>query len=312
MLTASALGLTVDDAIVLHDSNRLAVRLLPCDVLARVAPAAHQVAQFEVDLAQRLAETESPVGALEPRVEPRVYERDGFVVTLWTYYEPVAPGEVSPADFANALERLHAGMRKLDVGTPHFTDRVEEAQQLAERWDLTPDLADADRQLLISTLRSRRRAIREFGAAEQLLHGEPHPGNVLSTRTGLLFIDLETCCRGPVEFDLAHVPEDVSACYAEADAELLSECRGLVLAMVAAWRWDPGDEFPNGQRAGRVLLSALREGPPWPTLDVVMRRPDGPWASAFARTSLMIRPSEQRAGPGRRPLPKARSGQPAV
>ena len=37
MSTASALDLTVDDAIVLHDSNRLALRLLPCDVLARVA-----------------------------------------------------------------------------------------------------------------------------------------------------------------------------------------------------------------------------------------------------------------------------------
>ena len=132
MSAASALGLIVDDAIVLHDSNRLAVRLLPCDVLARVAPTAHQAAQFEVELAQRLAETESPVGALEPRVEPRVHERDGFVVTLWTYYKPVAPREVSPADYANALERLHAGMRKLDVRTPHFTDRVEEAQQLVE------------------------------------------------------------------------------------------------------------------------------------------------------------------------------------
>ena len=38
MSIASALGLTVDDAIVLHDSNKLAVRLLPCDVVARVAP----------------------------------------------------------------------------------------------------------------------------------------------------------------------------------------------------------------------------------------------------------------------------------
>ena len=88
---------------------------------------AHEVAQFEVELAQRLAETESPVAALEPRVEPRVYERDGFVVTLWTYYESLTPREVSPADYADALERLHAGMRKLDVTTPHFTDRVAEA-----------------------------------------------------------------------------------------------------------------------------------------------------------------------------------------
>ncbi len=278
MSTASALGLTVDDAIVLHDSNRLAVRLLPCDVLARVAPTADQAAQFEVELAQRLAEAESPVAALEPRVEPRAYERDGFVITLWTYYNPVAPQEVSPADYANALERLHAGMRKLDVRTPHFTDRVEEAQQLVESSNLTPELAAADRELLISTLRSRRQAIGDCGAPEQLLHGEPHPGNLLSTKTGLLFIDLETCCRGPVEFDLAHVPEDVSERYADADEDLLSECRSLVLAMVAAWRWDPGDQFPNGQRAARKLLSALREGPPWPTLDVVMRRPDDPQA----------------------------------
>jgi Phosphotransferase enzyme family len=276
MAAASALDLIVDDAIVLHDSNRLAVRLLPCDVLARVAPAAHQAAQFEVELAQRLAQTGSPVAVLEPRVEPRVHERDGFVVTLWTYYQPVTSREVSPAGYANALERLHAGMRKLDVRTPHFTDRVEAAQQLVESGDLTPELADADRELLINTLRSRRQAITGHGAAEQLLHGEPHPGNVLSTKTGLLFIDLETCCRGPVEFDLAHVPEDVSERYAAADEELLSQCRILVLAMVAAWRWDPGDQLPNGQRAARDLLRALREGPPWPALDVVMRRPDSP------------------------------------
>src|SRR5919107_2438091 len=104
MSTAAALDLAVDDAIVVHSSNKLTVRLLPCDVLARVAPVAHQVAQFEVELAERLAQSESPVAALEPRVEPRVYERDGFVVTLWTYYEPVTGREVSPADYADALE----------------------------------------------------------------------------------------------------------------------------------------------------------------------------------------------------------------
>ena len=269
MATASALGLTVDDAIVLRDSNKLAVRLLPCDVLARVALLAHQVAQFEVELAQRLAETESPVGALEARVEPRAYERDGFVITLWTYNAPVTRREVSTADYANALERLHAGMRKLDIATPHFTDRVAEAQQLVASRDHTPALADEDRELLSNTLRSRRRAIADRGGAEQLLHGEPHPGNLLSTKNGPLFIDLETCCRGPVEFDVAHVPEEVSERYPVADQELLRDCRMLVLAMVAAWRWDIGDQLPNGQRAARDLVSALRKGPPWPSLDAV-------------------------------------------
>jgi Ser/Thr protein kinase RdoA (MazF antagonist) len=270
--TAAALDLTVDDAIVLNDSNRLVLRLVPCDVVARIAPIAYQAsAAFEVELARRLAETESPVAALVPRVEPRVHVRDGFVLNLWTFYESVPPREVPPADYAHALERLHAGMRRIDLTTPHFTDRVAQAQQLVASPDETPALVDADRELLTNTLQRLRRRIGERGAAEQVLHGEPHPGNLLNTKQGLLFIDLETCCRGPVEFDLAHAPEAVGERYPGVDQELLRECRILVLAMVAAWRWDRGDLYPNGLRAGRELLSALREGPPYPTLDALMR-----------------------------------------
>lgn len=257
MSIASSLDLTVDDAIILNDSNKLTLRLLPCDVLARVAPAAHQVAEFEVDLAQRLAESGCPVAVLDPRVEPRVYERDGFVVTLWTYYAPVTAREVSPADYANALGRLHAGMRRLDVQTPHFTDRVESAQQLVASRERTPALPDADRKLLRDTLRSLRRVIGERGG-EQLLHGEPHPGNVLNTATGPVFIDFEACCRGPVEFDLAHAPEEVSETYPGVDHDLLDECRILVLAMVTTWRWDRGDELPNGRQRGIEWLSQIR------------------------------------------------------
>jgi len=259
MSTASSLGLGVDFAIVLHNSNKLTLRLLPCDVLARVAPVAQQqVAQFEIELARLFAESESPVAALDPRVEPRVYERDGYVVTLWTYYEPATPREVSPADYANALKRLHAGMRKLDVPTPHFTDRIEQAQQLVASRDRTPALVDADRELLGNTLQSLSRAIGKRSGAEQLLHGEPHPGNLLTTKNGLLFIDLETCCRGPVEFDLAHAPEEVGDHYPGVNQGLLRECRILVLAMITTWRWDRGDQLPNGRQLGTAWLSQIR------------------------------------------------------
>src|SRR5206468_1472103 len=65
---AAALDLSVEDATVLNDSNRLVLRLMPCDVVARVAPMAYQAsAETAVELAQRLAETDSPVAALEPR-----------------------------------------------------------------------------------------------------------------------------------------------------------------------------------------------------------------------------------------------------
>jgi len=256
---ALALNLTVDDEIVLQNSNRLVLRLVPCDVVARVAPVAHQLsAEFEVELARRLAETESPVAAPEPRVEPRVHVRDGFVMNLWTYHESVPTQEVPPADYAHALKRLHSGMRQIDLTTPHFTDRVAEAQQLVASRDHTPALVDADRELLTNTLQSLRRAIGERGAAEQVLHGEPHPGNVLNTKNGLLFIDLETCCRGPVEFDLAHAPEEVSEHYPGVNQDLLRECRILVLAMIATWRWDRDDQLPNGRQLGTEWLSQIR------------------------------------------------------
>jgi hypothetical protein len=258
MAIAASFDLTVDDAIILNDSNKLTLRLLPCDVLARVAPVTRQDLPFEVELAQRLAASGCPVATLERRVAPRVYARDGFVVTLWTYYEPATPQEIAPADYARALARLHAGMRTLTIPTPHFTDRVEEAQQLVASRDHTPALADADREFLGDTLRSLRRVIGARGAAEQILHGEPHPGNVLATKDGPIFIDLETCCRGPVEFDLAHAPEAVSAHYPGINQDLLRACRMLVLAMITTWRWERGDRLPNGRQLGTEWLSQLR------------------------------------------------------
>ncbi len=256
---ASALDLRVDDAVVLQDSNRLAVRLLPCDVLARVAYVAGQAgAEFEVEIARRFAETDSPVAALEPRVEPRVYVRNGFVVTLWTYYEPASPRDVAPAEYAQALERLHAGMRQIDVTAPHFTDRVAEAQRLVGNHAYTPELADADREILSNTLRSLRHTLGDRSTAEQLLHGEPHPGNLLRTKNGLLFIDLETCCRGPVEFDIAHAPDEVGEHYADADQDLLRKCRVLMLAIIVTWRWDRDDQLPNGRELGTEWLSQMR------------------------------------------------------
>jgi Ser/Thr protein kinase RdoA (MazF antagonist) len=189
--------------------------------------------------------------------------RDGFAVTLWTYYEPVPPLEVAPAEYARALEWLHTGMRTVDTAAPHFTDRVAEAQSLVASRNRTPELPDADRELLSDTLRSLRRTIEKRAAPEQLLHGEPHPGNLLRTNKGLLFIDVETCCRGPVEFDIAHVelprfPDEVRRHYPGVNQQLLRECHVLMLAMITTWRWDRDDIFPNGRRLALDQLSLMR------------------------------------------------------
>jgi aminoglycoside phosphotransferase (APT) family kinase protein len=159
-----------------------------------------------------------------------------------------------------------AGSTHLDgTGSPTASDGARPNAHSRSR-----GITDADRNFLRSTLRDLEAAVLEPGARDQLLHGEPHVGNVLSTELGPRFIDLETCCLGSVEFDLAHGPRTVDEHYPGVDRGLVEDCRGLILAMVAKHRCAPGDEFPNSERALLDLLDALRDGPPWPSLDTVL------------------------------------------
>jgi hypothetical protein len=246
--TASELGFQVDDVIVIHNSDRVVLRLIPCGVLARVAPYEHLAAsEFEVEVARRLADVGAPVAELEPRVEPRVHVRDAFVISLWTYYEPVG-SQIAPADYADVLMQHHAAPRQIDLDAPHFTDRVAGALGEVNDREQSPELPDSDREFLSNTLSGLSAAASIGKAGDQLLHGEPHPGNLLNTKRGPLFVDLATCCRGPIEFDLAHAPEDVGRHYPGADHDLIHQCRALNWAMFSAWRWRRNDQMPDRDR----------------------------------------------------------------
>ena len=260
----SDLGLPVDRADLVHNSNRIALRLAPCDVLARVGPLSYRDGlDYEVAIAGALGGTDCPIARLDPRVEPRVYDCDGFAVTLWEYHQPVPPVAIGPDEYADTLQRMHAAMATIEPPSRHFTDRVDDALRDVGDRGLSPELSQVDRDLLQSTLEQVTSMICSAVPTEQLLHGEPHPGNLLRTSRGLLLIDLETCCRGPVEFDVAHAPDEVDDLYPGLDAELLRLCRILMQAMITAWRWRDDDEFPNRDywrtENVRVLRAALAQ-----------------------------------------------------
>src|SRR5258708_25276397 len=107
--TASALGLRAGDGVVVHNSNRIAVRLTPCDVLARAAPLAHQAgAEFEVEVGRRLAEAGCPVEKPEPRGEPDFYPPAAIANTLSTYFGAPPPQDTAPAAYMPRRARHHA------------------------------------------------------------------------------------------------------------------------------------------------------------------------------------------------------------
>lgn len=91
----------------------------------------------------------------------------------------MAPDLDLPGAYADVLQRLHTGMRSVEIATPHFLDRAAEAERLVTHRDQTPALAEADRHLLLSTLQSARERIHSCGAAEQLLHGDTDAGQEL-------------------------------------------------------------------------------------------------------------------------------------
>ena len=168
MSTASAVGLAVDDAVVLNDSNRLVVRLTPCDIVARVTPMTHHAghhmsAEREVELVNRLAQTGSPVAALDARIEPRVFVHDGFKISMWAYFEPAKSRMLPPAGYAQALERLHAGLRQIDFTSPHVMDRVAAVQQDVASRDVTPKTHASSTPALVLT--AAQRAIYQLSSA---------------------------------------------------------------------------------------------------------------------------------------------------
>src|SRR5437764_11944272 len=63
---ASELDFAATEARVLHNSNKLNLRLLPCDVVARVAFAGLEDFEAELEIGRRLAEVEAPWRDLSP------------------------------------------------------------------------------------------------------------------------------------------------------------------------------------------------------------------------------------------------------
>ena len=259
MAAARNLGLRAETSVDLGGGgNRQVLRLLPCDTVVRVARGRNPATDaLELDVAGKLGRAGAPVTPPDPRVEPRVHEADGLGVTFWTYFERL-DDIADPLAYARALEELHRGMRAIEVDAPHFTDRAAEALTIIDDPAISPELPAEDRAFLGETIRRLQAVVTGSGSPQQLIHGEPHPGNVMNTAGGLVFTDFETCCRGPVEFDVAHAPPEVRAQYRGVDPARVEQCRVLAMSLVAAWRWDRNDNFPDGRRMGIDFIRNLR------------------------------------------------------
>jgi predicted trehalose synthase len=235
---ASRFGLVVEDPLVLHDSNNTVVWLRPHAVVAKVATGHHRRLDLEMAVGRHLAACGAPVVAPADALPQMPHRLGGLEATFWTYEHQAEDQELDEEQLALALDQVHRALNTFPGALPDFDDELDSVATVLSDPVRSPALGTTDRALLLSALSLLRRDLAACASPQRALHGSPHNGNVLFVQGKVLFIDFETVCRGPLEWDLAHVGDGVLRAYPACfDSTALRLCQGLVSVKTAAWCW---------------------------------------------------------------------------
>jgi Ser/Thr protein kinase RdoA (MazF antagonist) len=263
-------GLRVEEPTVLNDLFSLMVHLRPAPVVARVAtlmprlraPIADWL-DLEIAVTTFLSDRGAPVVAPSRELPAGPHERDGFAISFWTYVEPDPDRTPTAADCSAMLPDLHDALRSYPGELPALcANDIPRGLEMLDRGATGLSGTDVD---LLRTSAERLRPLWEApGEEAQPLHGDAHPGNLISTRDGgLLWIDFEDVCLGPVEWDLATIMDPGAvAAHHRPDPEVLARCTELRALQVAlcliAFRGDFGD-IKGWDEGIRSMLGMLAE-----------------------------------------------------
>jgi hypothetical protein len=216
------------------------VHLAPAPVVARVPMTftlarGHQWFAQEVELAGFLAARGAPVAPPATGVDPGPHRHDGLLVTLWAYVDH-DPARNDPAVAGRSLRDLHDALAAYSGVLP-ACERTDEVANLLGRLEPSP-LASADE---LAAMREAYGRVVPLPPG-QPLHGDAHLRNVLWTRDGPLWSDLENACSGPVEFDLASLlwrdmpgEDEALAAYGDHDPALIEAAEPALTLCLAAW-----------------------------------------------------------------------------
>ncbi|HTF48042.1 MAG TPA: aminoglycoside phosphotransferase family protein [Pseudonocardia sp.] len=220
----------------------------------------------EVDVAGWLTDQGAPVVSPSRELPPGPHRHDGFVVSFWSYLNADPEHEVSNADCAAMLVDLHAALRPYPGELPVLPQVANDLPLGLAALDRCPDpltATEADK------LRARAEELRPLWEAPGELrpvHGDAHPGNLVATPDGLIWIDFEDICLGPREWDLALLhwqDPDAVAKHHSPDPELLARCselRAVYLALCLVGFREVFGDMPDCDTGIRYFANALGLG----------------------------------------------------
>ena len=260
---ARRLGLPSDDPVVVADGYSVRVHLRPSPVLTRVPASSRGMRgdplpwlERELAVARWLSDYGAPVVGPTREADPGVHVAGGLPLTLWTYTPHDPDALVEDRALGGVLGELHRALASYPGELPVL---------LGARTDIEAGLAVAREpgrvdpryaELFLSAEAVLRPARDPPADMLRPVHGDVHTGNLLMTRTGPLWTDLEDVCAGPLEWDLASatVTDGVLEHY---DDEVDPDRR---------------DRYRDVRRL-QVLAAVLCQDGPW----------NAPWMPALAR-----------------------------
>ena len=245
---ASACGLKLDEAVVIHSASNVLVHLRPAPVIARVMTgtvALHDDPRRWLEREISVLEFLAPSGlAVSPSrlIAPGPHCHDGLWMTFTEWIAEVEPGpEVDTTGRLGDARGLGRTLRYLHDALWPFQGDLGGLRELGEDIErLLGQLRPADAQAsdTISSLRERldmvRTTVFESSLPTQALHGDVSLRNLLRTPRRVVWNDFEDTFRGPVHWDVAS--------YA-ASLRIHGASEPFVEEMLEAYGWDDDREL---------------------------------------------------------------------
>ncbi|HEY6455004.1 MAG TPA: aminoglycoside phosphotransferase family protein [Steroidobacteraceae bacterium] len=226
----------------LRSTNNAVAWLQPANVVAKVSVGRNARLHTELEVVRELHARGGPVISPAAQLPAIVHRRGGLQMTFWQYHPQHSSAEAPPAEVALALRRLHAALAQLPTTVrerlPSYREELSDARCLLVDRRALPVITRADRDMLVTTYDRLSARLDAQVCVDRLvaLHGAPHPYNLLLVGGAPVFIDFETTCMGPVEWDLAHLEPRAEPVFRDVtQAELLWLCRSMASVKTATF-----------------------------------------------------------------------------
>jgi hypothetical protein len=260
-----SLGVVAERPAILADSNNTIVWLAPAPIVAKVGTSHFRDAELEsltreLAVAAHLSQHGAPIVPPAGDLPAGPHRWRDLTLTLWQYVEPIGEVVLEPAEAAPVLSAVHRLLAAFPGPLPPFELELADARRLLLPVR-SPTLPDSDRRFLLSVIDELEEALAGRVSAARPLHGSPHAGNWLRTTEGLLLLDFETACRGPLEWDLAALDDAAVHLFADVDLELVVLLRRMRSVCVAAKCWVEPNRATEVREAARIHLKLLRGEP---------------------------------------------------